>query len=54
MPKLMSNSESSTEPIVLHDGAAVLLAGSAQLGQPEGVAVMVGPHQVAADILPGT
>ena len=52
MAELVSDGEGSTEPVVLHDGAAVVVAHGGQLGQAEGVAVLVVQEGITADILP--
>ena len=52
MSELVSDGEGCAEPVVLHDGAAVVVAHGCELGQAEGVAVLVVQEGVAADILP--
>ena len=52
MSELVSDGEGRTEPVVLHDGAAVVVAHGGQLGQAEGVAVLVVQEGITADILP--
>ena len=52
MAELVSDGEGGTEPVVLDDGAAVVVAHRGQLRQPEGVAVLVVQEGIAADILP--
>lgn len=52
MSELVSDGEGCAEPVVLHDGAAVVVAHRGELRQPEGVAVLVVQEGVAADILP--
>ena len=52
MSELVSDCEGRAEPVVLHDGAAVVVAHRGELRQPEGVAVLVVQEGVAADILP--
>ena len=50
--ELVGDGEGGTEPVVLDDGAAVVVAHRGQLRQPEGVAVLVVQEGIAADILP--
>ena len=52
MSELVSDGEGCAEPVVLHDGAAVVVAHRGELRQPKGVAVLVVQEGVAADILP--
>ena len=52
MSKLMSDGESSTKPIILNYGTAMILTDGAQLSKAKGVTVMVGRDRVAADIFP--
>ena len=52
MSQLVSDGEGRTEPVVLHDGAAVVVAHGGELGQAEGVAVLVVQEGITADILP--
>ena len=52
MSKLMSDGESSTKPIILNYGTAMILTDGAQLSKAKGVTVVVGRDWVAADIFP--
>ena len=52
MSKLMSDGESSTKPIILNYGTAMILTDGAQLSKAKGVTVVVGRDRVAADIFP--
>ena len=52
MAELVSDGEGGAEPVVLDDGAAVVVAHRSELRQTEGVAVLVVQEGIAADVLP--
>ena len=52
MSELVSDGEGRAEPVVLHDGAAVVVAHRGELRQAEGVAVLFVQEGITADILP--
>ena len=52
MAELVSDGEGGTEAVVLDDGAAVVVAHGCELGQAEGVAVLVVQEGITTDILP--
>ena len=52
MSELVSDGEGCAEPVVLHDGAAVVVTHRGQFRQAEGVAVLVVQEGITADILP--
>ena len=49
----MRYGESRAQPVVLHNRATVLAAHGAELGQPQGVAVLPRRGRVPANFLPG-
>ena len=52
MPQLMSDSKSSTQSIILHNGTAMLVTHGAQLCKAQCVAVFTGCGWMAANVLP--
>ena len=52
MSELVGDGEGGTEPVVLDDGAAVVIAHGGQLSQAERVTVLVVSERVTTDVLP--
>ena len=50
--ELVGDGEGGAEPVVLDDGAAVVVAHGGELSQAEGVAVLVVQEGITTDILP--
>ena len=52
MSQLMSDSKSSTQSIILHNGTAMLITDGAQLSKTQSVAVSARRKRMAANIFP--
>ena len=52
--ELVGDGEGGAEPVVLDDGAAVVVAHCGELGQAQSVAVLLVQQRVATDVLPET
>ena len=50
--ELVGDGEGGTEPVVLYDGAAVVIAHGGELRQAQRVAVLLVHQRVATDVFP--